>query len=111
MRWVLLGLCVPITLSANAGTPLMWAGILHLTLGNLMIGLLEGGLLIYWLGLRQWFFLVCTWRHDRGQLCFLLGGVSDFDCRKTLGAIDHFVVVKTLFSRLFGRQFFAEPSD
>jgi len=56
MGWVLLGLCVPITLSANAGTPLMWAGILHLTLGNLMIGLLEGGLLIYWLGLRQWFF-------------------------------------------------------
>ena len=42
MGWVLLGLCVPITLSANAGTPLMWAGILHLILGNLMIGLLEG---------------------------------------------------------------------
>ncbi|MGA0408230.1 MAG: hypothetical protein ACO3PR_09065, partial [Limisphaerales bacterium] len=29
---------------------------MHLTLGNLVIGLLEGGLLIYWLGLRQRYF-------------------------------------------------------
>lgn len=28
--------------SANAGTPLMWAGILHLVFGNAIIGLLEG---------------------------------------------------------------------
>jgi len=50
LQWILLGCILPLTLSANAGTPLMWAGALHLTLGNLVIGLLEGGLLIYWLG-------------------------------------------------------------
>lgn len=33
---------------ANAGTPLMWAGMLHLTIGNALIGLLEG-LLLGWL--------------------------------------------------------------
>lgn len=56
LQWILLGCILPLTLSANAGTPLMWAGALHLTLGNLVIGLLEGGLLIYWLGLRQRYF-------------------------------------------------------
>ncbi len=30
---------------ANAGTPLMWAGMLHLVAGNALIGLLEGALL------------------------------------------------------------------
>jgi hypothetical protein len=30
---------------ANAGTALMWAGMLHLVIGNALIGLLEGVLL------------------------------------------------------------------
>ena len=51
------GLCVPITLSANAVLPFDVGRYLkHLTLGNLMIGLLEGGLLIYWLALGSGFF-------------------------------------------------------
>jgi hypothetical protein len=33
---------------ANAGTPLMWAGMLHLAVGNLLIGALEGWLLMRW---------------------------------------------------------------
>jgi hypothetical protein len=33
---------IPQTVSANAGTPLMWAGMLHLVLGNVFIGLGEG---------------------------------------------------------------------
>jgi len=28
---------------ANAGTPLMWAGMFHLAIGNLLIGALEDG--------------------------------------------------------------------
>lgn len=32
------------TLIADAGTPLMWAGLAHLTIGNLLIGLLEAGI-------------------------------------------------------------------
>lgn len=35
----------PSTASANAGTPLMWASILHLVFGNAIIGLIEGLLL------------------------------------------------------------------
>src|SRR5262245_20873331 len=34
--------------SANAGTPLMWAGAFHLLVGNLIIGVIEGLLLISW---------------------------------------------------------------
>lgn len=34
--------------SANAGTPLMWAGMFHLVIGNLLIGICEG-LLLAWL--------------------------------------------------------------
>lgn len=30
---------------ANAGTPLMWAGMLHLVIGNAIIGIAEGALL------------------------------------------------------------------
>lgn len=44
----LLVLCIatlPTAALANAGTPLMWASMLHLVLGNLLIGLLEGYLL------------------------------------------------------------------
>jgi hypothetical protein len=35
---------MPPTLIADAGTPLMWAGFAHLTIGNLLIGLLEAGI-------------------------------------------------------------------
>lgn len=35
-------LLLPLTASANAGTPLMWAGMLHLLFGNALIGLFEG---------------------------------------------------------------------
>ena len=35
----------PSTASANAGTPLMWASMLHLVFGNAIIGLIEGLLL------------------------------------------------------------------
>jgi hypothetical protein len=35
----------PATASANAGTPLMWAGFLHLTIGNAVIGIFEGFLI------------------------------------------------------------------
>jgi len=43
---MVLGLvALPSVALANAGTPLMWAGMLHLVFGNLVIGLLEGYLL------------------------------------------------------------------
>lgn len=46
VRIVVVGLLAfPPCASANAGTPLMWAGMLHLVVGNALIGLLEGGLL------------------------------------------------------------------
>lgn len=38
-------LAIPSVAQANAGTPLMWASMLHLLFGNLLIGLLEGVLL------------------------------------------------------------------
>ncbi|MBK8913093.1 MAG: hypothetical protein IPM64_00585 [Phycisphaerales bacterium] len=38
-------LALPRAALANAGTPLLWAGFLHLAFGNLLIGLLEGFLL------------------------------------------------------------------
>ncbi|MDF7824440.1 hypothetical protein P4B35_10485 [Pontiellaceae bacterium B12227] len=41
-------LLIPFCAQANAGTPLMWAGMLHLMFGNLLIGILEG-LLLGWL--------------------------------------------------------------
>lgn len=39
---------LPTFLVANVGTPLMWLGCGHLVLGNLVIGLCEGGLLSWW---------------------------------------------------------------
>ena len=39
-------IALPSVAQANAGTPLMWAGMLHLFIGNAFIGLLEGILLI-----------------------------------------------------------------
>jgi hypothetical protein len=34
--------CVPLTARADAGTPLMWAGMLHMVFGNAIIGIFEG---------------------------------------------------------------------
>jgi len=48
LLWVLLGVVLalyPLPALANAGTPLMWTGILHLFIGNLILGYVEGGLL------------------------------------------------------------------
>jgi hypothetical protein len=39
---------LPQEASANAGTPLMWAGMIHLVIGNALVGLLEGLLLGWW---------------------------------------------------------------
>jgi hypothetical protein len=44
---------LPSVALANAGTPLMWAGMLHLVFGNLVIGLLEGNLLAKFFGLPK----------------------------------------------------------
>jgi hypothetical protein len=48
-KWLLLAATtlslVPCNARADAGTPLMWAGIAHLVVGNLFIGLFEGILL------------------------------------------------------------------
>ncbi len=38
---------------ANAGTPLMWAGMLHLVVGNALIGIGEGLLLTWWFGVSK----------------------------------------------------------
>lgn len=49
-RIFVIGLCFlacPMSAFADAGTPLMWAGLLHLTIGNTLIGILEG-FLIAW---------------------------------------------------------------
>ncbi len=45
----------PSTASANTGTPLMWASMLHLVLGNAIIGLIEGLLL-------GWIFKCSKWK-------------------------------------------------
>lgn len=39
--------CLPLTARADAGTPLMWAGLLHLVLGNAVIGIFEGTVLAW----------------------------------------------------------------
>src|SRR5689334_573687 len=36
------GLVAPAAVQANMGTPLMWAGQLHMAFGNAVIGVLEG---------------------------------------------------------------------
>jgi hypothetical protein len=40
-------------LLANMGTPLMWASLFHLTVGNALIGCFEGWLIARWFGLRR----------------------------------------------------------
>jgi len=49
LGWV----CFPQSAWANVGTPLMWAGLLHLAIGNALIGLLEGLLLGRFFGIRK----------------------------------------------------------
>jgi hypothetical protein len=44
---------LPLLALANVGTPLMWAGMLHLAVGNLFIGLLEGFLLAKLFGVSK----------------------------------------------------------
>lgn len=46
-------LAIPSVAQANAGTPLMWAGMLHLVFGNLIIGIVEGILLAKLFGLTK----------------------------------------------------------
>ena len=47
--WLILAIALwPSTASANAGTPLIWATVFHLAVGNAFIGLLEG-LLVSWI--------------------------------------------------------------
>ena len=45
-------ICIPATAHANAGTPLMWAAMLHLAIGNAVIGIFEGLILAKVFGLR-----------------------------------------------------------
>ena len=42
---IMLLCAIPSVVHANAGTPLMWAGMFHLIFGNLLIGIFEGILL------------------------------------------------------------------
>lgn len=44
----------PLTASANAGTPLMWASMLHLIFGNMVLGVIEGLLLAWAFKLSKW---------------------------------------------------------
>lgn len=44
---VTISLFAPLGAHANAGTPLMWASLLHLLFGNLLIGVAEGLLLVW----------------------------------------------------------------
>jgi hypothetical protein len=45
--------CIPLSVLADAGTPLMWAGMLHLVFGNLIIGIFEGSILAVVFKLRK----------------------------------------------------------
>lgn len=54
LRIIVVGLlALPLEASANAGTPLMWASMIHLAIGNALIGLLEGCLLTWWFGVSR----------------------------------------------------------
>jgi hypothetical protein len=49
---ILLLICSPATARADAGTPLMWAAMLHLAIGNAFIGIFEGLVLARFFKLR-----------------------------------------------------------
>ncbi len=44
---------LPSTVQADAGTPLMWAGMLHLFIGNAVIGCFEGFILAKFFSLKM----------------------------------------------------------
>lgn len=46
-------ICIPLTVRADAGTPLMWAGMLHMVFGNAIIGIFEGLILAWIFKLRK----------------------------------------------------------
>jgi hypothetical protein len=50
---IVLLICVPLTARADAGTPLMWAGMLHMVFGNAIIGIFEGLILAWIFKLRK----------------------------------------------------------
>lgn len=56
---VFLLICIPFSARANAGTPLMWAGMLHMVFGNAIIGLFEG-LMLGWILKRSRGFCICV---------------------------------------------------
>lgn len=47
---VLLFVFQPLCAFANTGTPMLWASVAHLALGNVLLGCLEGALLAKWFG-------------------------------------------------------------
>lgn len=51
---IALAIFIPLTAHADAGTPLMWAGILHMVFGNAIIGIFEGLILAWVFKLRKW---------------------------------------------------------
>jgi hypothetical protein len=58
-RWLIASICLgaiafPEHALANAGTPLMWAGMIHLVFGNALIGLGEGLLLAWLFSVPKW---------------------------------------------------------
>ena len=55
---ITLVICLPLTARADAGTPLMWAGMLHLFFGNAIIGFFEGFILAKFFKLQAH---VCIW--------------------------------------------------
>jgi hypothetical protein len=55
---ILLFCLIPLTASADAGTALMWAGMLHLVFGNFFIGLFEGMILAWVFKLKS---TRCAW--------------------------------------------------
>lgn len=46
-------ICIPLSARADAGTPLMWAGMLHMVFGNAIIGIFEGLILAWIFKLRK----------------------------------------------------------
>ncbi|MGP8019491.1 MAG: hypothetical protein ACLPRE_00620 [Limisphaerales bacterium] len=50
---IILFVSLPFTARADAGTPLMWAGMLHLVFGNAIIGVFEGLILARFFKLRK----------------------------------------------------------
>ena len=71
----------PIAAHANAGTPLMWATMLHLFFGNAIIGILEGLLLAVFFRLPKGktIFLLIAANYASAWLggLFIIGGLAD----------------------------------